>query len=116
MMTDSATRAATAGKRARAEIGQQRRAMHKQAKEAKKKSHKAWADFAEETATRATNIVEASKGGRVTRHGKARRVTAVLAVTVAVAVVVARRTHGVPPTTDNPGSEPVTTPRHEAVT
>jgi len=100
-----------AGKRARDEIGHQRRLIHKQAKDAKKKSRKAWADFADETATRATNIVEASKGGRVTRHGKTRRVTAVLAV-VAIAVVVVRRTHAAPPTNDNPSSEPATTPRH----
>lgn len=105
-----------AAKRARAEIGHQQRVVRKQAKDAKKKSHKAWADFAEETAARATNIVEASKGGRVTRHSKTRRATAVLAVAIAVGIVVVRSaqvrsTQATKPTTENAGAEPATTER-----
>ena len=47
-----------------------------------------WADFADETAARASNIVEASKGGRVAPLGNTRGVTAVLVFAGAVAVVV----------------------------
>jgi len=59
-----------------------------------------WADFADETAARASNIVEASKGGRVAPRGNTRQVTAALALAGAVALVVVvvrvRRKQGTP--------------------
>jgi F0F1-type ATP synthase membrane subunit b/b' len=90
-----------AQKRARDEVGHQRRNVvkaanktKKQSRKAKKQSRKAWADFADETATRASNIVEASKGGRVKPRGKTRRVTAVLALAGATAVLMALKKQG----------------------
>ena len=90
-----------AQKRARDEFGNQRRHVvkaakktKKQSRKAKKQSRKAWADFADETATRATNIVEASKGGRIKPRGKRRRVTAVLALAGATAVLMVVRKQG----------------------
>lgn len=75
-------------KRTRDQVGRQRRNVRKAAKKTKKQTRKVWADFADETAARASNIVEASKGGRVAPRGKTCRTTAVLAFAGAVAVLV----------------------------
>jgi F0F1-type ATP synthase membrane subunit b/b' len=83
-----------AQKRARNEVGNQRRNVVKAARKTKKQSRKAWADFADETATRASNIVEASKGGRIKPRGKTRRVTAVLVLAGATAVLMVVKKQG----------------------
>ena len=85
-----------AQKRTRDQVGRQRRNVRKAAKKTKKQTREVWADFADETAARASNIVEASKGGRVAPRGKKRRVTAVLAFAGAVAVLVVVKKQGIP--------------------
>lgn len=73
--------------RAQHEVTQQRRKVRKAVAKANKQSRKAWAEFADETVSRANNIVEAGKGAQVKPRGKKRRVAAVLALVGAVAVV-----------------------------
>jgi hypothetical protein len=68
------------------------RRARKAAKKTKKQTRKAWSDFADETAARASNIVEAGKGGRVAPRGRRRRVLVlVFAGAVAVVVVVKKQ-------------------------
>jgi hypothetical protein len=95
-----------AQKRVRDEVGHQRRNVGKAAKKTRKQTQKAWADFADETAARAGNIVEASKGGRVAPRGRRRRVSVVLALGGAVAIVVVLRKRAAPEPDEPPSRLP----------
>ena len=78
----------------------------KRGRKARKQSRQAWADFADEAASRASNIVEASKGAQVKPRGKKRRIAGVLALIGALAVVVvAKKKQGAAPTAATANSE-----------
>jgi hypothetical protein len=70
---------------------QTRKAAKKAAKKASKRSAAVWADFADEAAQRASNVVAAGKGSRFKQHRKTPWILGGLALAVGGLVTVSKR-------------------------